>query len=112
MYEVQKYVSILNWAWNGNAIFANADAWRKLPKNIQDIVAKNIDASGLSQRQDMVRLETTLEQGLIAKGMVSAHPDIAPFKSVIRSSGLYSQWRTQYGADGFALLEKSVGTLS
>jgi tripartite ATP-independent transporter DctP family solute receptor len=111
MYEVQKYLSIINHSWTGHTALMNGDAWRKLPKDVQDAVDRNFNAAGMEERVDMAKVEVTTEQQLVAKGMVSIHPPVAPFKAVIRASGLYATWRQQYGAEGFDLLQKSVGQL-
>ncbi len=112
MYEVQKYASVTNHAWTGYAMVANPDAWNRLPPKLQQIVEQRIDEAGLLERADMVKLDAASEASLTAKGMTITHVDQAPFKAVVRQAGLYTQWRQQYGADGFDLLEKAAGKLT
>src|SRR6202045_1298417 len=44
-YEVQKYVSFTNHMWDGFWTLANAKAWADLPKDLQEIVARNINGA-------------------------------------------------------------------
>jgi tripartite ATP-independent transporter DctP family solute receptor len=111
LYEVQKYASVVKDSWTGYIMSANVDAWRKLPANLQDIASRNINAAALLSRQDLIRLDATIESKLRAQGMVLNTADTAPFIAKLRSAGLYAQWRSQYGADAFGLLEQSVGKL-
>ena len=53
-----------------------------------------------------------MESTLKAKGMATNHADSSAFKAGIKKAGLYAQWRTQFGTDVWALLEKSVGPLA
>ncbi len=112
LYEVQKYVSLLNEGWNGYNTVANPDAWERLPKNLQAIVEKNFAAAVTAERSDMVKLDATLQTTLAARGMTFNQADASAFKAAVRSSGLYAQWRQQYGAEPWALLEKAVGKLA
>ena len=52
-YEVQKYVSYTNHMWDGFFTLVNARAWAGLPKNLQDILARNINAAALKEREDI-----------------------------------------------------------
>ena len=112
MYEVLKYLSIVNQAWTPNVVLMNPDARTRLPNNLQAILDRSVDASGVREREDMVKLDATVEQTLVSKGMVANHPNIAAFKTTVHASGLYAQWRTQYGAAAFDLLERAVGRLA
>src|SRR6266542_6137696 len=51
LYEVQKYCSITNHMWDGFWFLANAGAWTKLPKDLQEIVARNLNAAALKDRE-------------------------------------------------------------
>jgi tripartite ATP-independent transporter DctP family solute receptor len=112
LYEVQKYCSLTNHMWDGFWFLANQRAWDVLPDDVRGIVAKNVDAAGLKERDDVAKLNNTLQQDLAGKGLVFNQPDPAPFRDKLRSSGFYSEWKSKYGDQAWGLLEQSVGKLA
>ena len=42
LYEVTKYVSYTHHSWNSFTMVANGEAWNRLPKDLQDIVSRNL----------------------------------------------------------------------
>jgi len=112
LYEVQKYCSLTNHMWDGFWFLANRRAWEALPDDIRAIVAKHINAAGLKEREDVAKLNATLQQDLAAKGLVFNRPDPAPFRDKLRAAGFYTDWKGKYGDEAWSLLEKSVGRLA
>ena len=109
LYEVQKYGSIVNSAWASIPQICNPAAWQRLPPNVQDIAARNINAAGTLEQADMAKLDAGIAQTLGAKGMAINQADSASFKDMLQAAGLYSQWRSLYGAAAFDLLQQAVG---
>ena len=112
LYEVQKYCSLTNHMWDGFWFLANRRAWEALPEDVRGIVAKNINAAGLKERDDVAKLNATLQQELAAKGLLFNRPDAAPFRDKLRAAGFYTEWKGKYGDEAWGLLEKSVGKLA
>jgi TRAP-type transport system periplasmic protein len=112
LYEVQKYCSLTNHMWDGFWFLANRRAWESLPDDVRAIVAKHINAAGLNEREDVAKLNASLQQDLAAKGLVFNRPDPAPFRDKLRSAGFYTEWQGKYGPEAWGLLEKSVGKLA
>ena len=112
LYEVQKYCSLTNHMWDGFWFLANRRAWESLPDDVRAVVAKHINAAGLKERDDVAKLNATLQQDLAAKGLAFNRPDPAPFRDKLRAAGFYSEWKNKYGDEAWALLEKSVGKLA
>jgi tripartite ATP-independent transporter DctP family solute receptor len=112
LYEVQKYCSLTNHMWDGFWFLANKRAWEKVPEDIRAIVAKNINAAGVKERDDVAKLNAGLRQELAAKGLVFNQPDVAPFREKLRSAGFYAEWKGKYGDQAWGLLEKAAGKLS
>jgi len=112
LYEVQKYCSLTNHMWDGFWFLANRRAWEALPDDVRGIVAKNINAAGLKERDDVAKLNATLQQDLAAKGLLFNRPDPAPFRDRLRAAGFYTEWKGKYGDAAWGLLEKSVGKLA
>ena len=111
-YEVQKYVSFTNHMWDGFWTLANAKAWADLPKELQEIVARNINGAALKEREDVRQLNDSLQGDLTQKGMVFNKTDAEKFRATLRTAGFYAEWKDKYGAEAWAVLEKQVGSLS
>jgi TRAP-type transport system periplasmic protein len=111
-YEVQKYVSMTNHMWDGFWTLANTRAWAELPKDLQEIVARNINGAALKEREDVRQLNDSLQGDLTGKGMAFNPTDTEKFRAALRSAGFYAEWKQKYGAEAWAVLEKQVGTLS
>src|SRR5690349_4673799 len=112
LYEVQKYCSLTNHMWDGFWFLANRRAWAALPDDIKTIVAKNINAAALKEREDTAKLNANLQQELAAKNLTFNQPTVAPFRDKLRAAGFYAEWKGKYGEQAWELLEKAVGKLS
>jgi len=112
LYEVQKYCSLTNHMWDGFWFLANRRAWEALPDDVRGTVAKHINAAGLKERDDVAKLNATLQQDLAARGLVFNRPDPAPFRDKLRAAGFYTEWKAKYGDEAWSLLERSVGKLA
>src|ERR1700710_749916 len=112
LYEVQKYCSLTNHMWDGFWFLANKRAWEKVPEDLRAIVAKNINAAGVKEREDVAKLNAGLQQELAGKGLTFNQPNVTPFREKLRSAGFYAEWKGKYGDQAWELLEKSVGKLS
>ncbi len=112
LYEVQKFCSMTNHMWDGFWFLANRRAWQALPEDIRSIVARNINAAAVKEREDTEKLNATVREELAGKGLVFNMPDVAPFREKLRNAGFYSEWKAKYGEQAWTLLEKSAGKLS
>jgi tripartite ATP-independent transporter DctP family solute receptor len=111
-YEVAKQISLTRHQATTYEMLANGAAWQRLPNDLQQILARNLNATALAQRADIVDSEAALEAKLKTQGMTFITPDRESFRAVIQRAGLYAQWRDTYGAEPFGLLEQSVGKLA
>ena len=112
LYEVQKFCSLTNHMWDGFWFLANRRAWEKLPEDIRTVVARNINAAAVKEREDVAKLNAGLQQELAGKGLTFNQPNVTPFRDKLRSAGFYAEWKGKYGDQAWELLEKSVGKLS
>lgn len=112
LYEVQKYVSLTNHMWDGFWFLANRRSWERLPEDLRAIVARNINAAGLKQRTDVAALNGNLQKTLTEKGMVFNQPKTDSFRAKLRQAGFYGEWKSKFGDEAWAILERSVGKLS
>jgi len=112
LYEVQKYCSLTNHMWDGFWFLANKRAWERLPEDLRAIVAKNINAAALKERDDTAKLNATVREELAGKGLIFNQPTVAPFREKLRKAGFYAEWKGKYGDQAWSLLEKAVGSLA
>jgi tripartite ATP-independent transporter DctP family solute receptor len=110
--EVQKYCSLTSHLWSGFWMLASSKAWGKLPPDLQEIVARNLNAAALVQRQDGAALSGTTEAELTALGMTFNRPNPGEFRAELRKAGFYADWRRKYGEAAWSLLEKYTGKLA
>jgi tripartite ATP-independent transporter DctP family solute receptor len=112
IYEVQKYCSMTNHMWDGYWCLANTAAFERMPKDLQEIVARNIDRAALDQRKENLRLNQSLQTELEKKGLTFNKPDPASFRAALTKGGFYAEWRQKFGPEAWKLLEKYSGELS
>jgi len=111
-YEVTKYISLTAHQPTSFEMLANGAAYQRLPKDLQEILARNLDGMAVLERADVAHGDTALKAQLKTQGETIITPDRASFRAVIQRAGLYAQWRDTYGPEPFALLEKAVGKLT
>ncbi len=111
-YEVQKYVSLTNHVWDGFWTLANGRAWASLPKDLQEIIARNVNGAALEERQDIRKLNDSLRGKLTQQGMAFNETDPEKFRTSLREAGFYAKWKSKFGPEAWAVLEKQVGVLS
>jgi tripartite ATP-independent transporter DctP family solute receptor len=111
LYEVQKYVSLSGHIWDGHYIFANAIRWNGLPEDVRSTITSALSDAAMKERQDILRLNDEAAKDMAAKGVVFNKVDTKPFRDALRAGGFYTEWKSKFGNDAWALLEKSVGQL-
>ena len=57
--EVQSYCAMTHHIWDGLWLCINSAAWKRLPERLQDIVSNTLNGSGLRQREDSAKMETS-----------------------------------------------------
>jgi tripartite ATP-independent transporter DctP family solute receptor len=112
LYEVQKYCSITNHMWDGFWFLANGKVWEKLPPDLRAIVAKHVNAAGVSERADVATLNASLQKELSDKGLVFNQAKTDTFRDKLRKAGFYDEWKAKYGNEAWAVLEKYSGKLA
>ncbi len=112
LFEVQKFCSVSNHIWDGFWFIANGRMWEALPADLKTIVSNAINDAGMKQREDIRKLNETVQADLVSKGMAfnRANPD--SFRAKLRESGFYSEWKGRFGDEAWGLLEQSVGKLA
>ncbi len=111
-YEVQKYCSLTNHAWDGFWVVASGSVWKGVPADVRAVIAKHVNAAGLKQRDDIARANVDLQKRLEAKGLVFNTTDTPAFRQVLRNAGFYTQVREKFGPEAWALLKQYAGDIA
>ena len=111
IYEVQKFCSMTNHMWDGYWFLANRRSFERLPKDAQEIVAREINRSAMDERADVAKLNAELRGKLSGNGLAFNDTEPAPFRDALKKSGFYSDWHGKYGDAAWGVLQDSVGGL-
>ncbi|MCA0241390.1 MAG: TRAP transporter substrate-binding protein [Proteobacteria bacterium] len=112
LYEVQKFCSMTNHSWDGYHIVVNGRAWRGLPDDLKAIVSRAFNDGALQQRDDLRKLNASLQADLASKGMSFNAPASDSFRAQLQKAGYYAEWKEKFGAEAWALLEATAGKVS
>ena len=110
-YEVQKYCSLSQHMWSGYWTLAYPPAWKKLPADLQAIVAKEFNAAAVVERRDLVLLQSSIQDKLHRQGLAFNPVDVATFKRKLAANGYYGRWKAEFGAPAWTALEQYAGKL-
>ena len=66
----------------------------------------------MKQRDDMAKLNATLEAQLKEKGLTFNTVNKKPFQEALKAAGFYAEWRGKFGEDAWKMLERYSGALS
>lgn len=112
LYEVQKYCSLSSHMWDGFWLLANQAAWHRIPKNVQEIISRNLNDYAMEQRKDLATLNSSLVSKLKNEGLIFNDVDKEAFQKKLRESGYYKQVKAKFGDEEWGLLEKVTGKLA
>src|SRR6516225_3266466 len=110
-YEVQKFCSLTNHAWDGFWLTANGRFWKTVPPDVQQILNTHFNDAARKQREDNARLNADLQKSLEKKGLIFNTVDAAAFQAVLRTSGFYTQWRGKFGTEIWSALQQYAKNL-
>ena len=66
----------------------------------------------MKQREDMAKLNATLEAQLKEKGLIFNTVNKKPFQEALKAAGFYGEWRQNYGEEAWKILERYSGNLT
>jgi tripartite ATP-independent transporter DctP family solute receptor len=105
-HEVQKFLSLTGHVYTPAFLIVSEDFWRKLPKDVQDTMAKIARETGDFARTEGERLDREL-QSKLAPPMKANEPDKEAF--IKASAGVYEEFGKQ--VPGGAELIKTIQSL-
>ncbi len=111
-FEVQKFCSLTNHAWDGFWFVASGKVWKGVPADLQQVIAKHVNAAARKQRDDIARANVDLQKALEAKGMAFNTVDTAAFRKALSQSGFYTQAKERFDKEAWALLTQYAGDIA
>ncbi len=112
LYEVQKYCSLTGHVWSGFHVAFNMATWKKLPPDLQDLVATTFAAASAAQRQDFKTMTEAEQKNLSEKGLTFNKPDPKSFRDALAKTGYYPDIKKTAGEKAWSALEKYAGGLA
>jgi TRAP-type transport system periplasmic protein len=109
LYELVKYVSLTNHMWSGFNAMAHLGTWNALPRDIKDVITRNVTTAVRQQRLDQAALNAALRDDFASRGLIFNDVDQAAFRA--RLPGVYAVWKEKLGSKCWALLKAEVGKL-
>jgi TRAP-type C4-dicarboxylate transport system substrate-binding protein len=86
--------------------------WKSIPDDVKAVITKNVNASAVAERDDVAKLNGSLESALTAKGLAFNPVDTAAFRAKLQAAGFFKEWKGKYGDEAWAILEKYAGAIS
>jgi len=111
-FEVQKFCSLTNHAWDGFWFVASGKVWKGVPPDVQQVIAKHVNAAARKQREDIARANVDLQKSLEGKGLAFNTVDTAAFRQALRAAGFYTQAKERFDKEAWALLAQYAGDIA
>jgi TRAP-type transport system periplasmic protein len=105
--EVGKYIALTNHCWGGYWTIVNADTWKRLPPDLQQIIERNNTKSAMLERRDTLVQTNALIDKLRRQGVTFNTPDTAPFRE--RLGPYFSALASYFGPTEWGMLQNSLG---
>ena len=102
-YEVQKFCSLTGHMWEGFWMVANRRNWEQLPQDLRATTARLLNEGAVKQREDMAKLNATLEAQLKEKGLTFNTVNKKPFQEALKAAGFYAEWRGKFGEEAWKI---------
>jgi TRAP-type transport system periplasmic protein len=96
----------------GQFTLVNGRVWKSLPVGLQEVVARNFDVAAVKEREDLVKLNQSVQGELEKLGLTFNRADPVAFRAAVSRAGYYRQWKETFGKEAWALLEKYSGPLA
>src|SRR5262249_22595394 len=110
-YEVQKYPSLTNHSWDGFWGIASARVWKTVPKELQEVMAKHLNAAAKKQRDDIVAANAEYRKNLESKGLVFNTTKAEDFQAALAKTSFYKDAKAKFGDEAWTLLQKYAGNI-
>ncbi|MGA2127661.1 MAG: TRAP transporter substrate-binding protein [Xanthobacteraceae bacterium] len=108
-YEVQKFCSLTNHAWDGFWLLSSARIWKTVPRDAQQVLQKHFNAAARKQRDDIVQANAEYQKTLESKGLAFNTTQAAAFRTALAGTTFYKDAKAKFGDEAWLLLQKYAG---
>jgi tripartite ATP-independent transporter DctP family solute receptor len=110
-YEVQKFCSLTNHAWDGFWLLSSARIWKTIPQDAQQAMQKHFNAAAKKQRDDIVKANAEYQKTLESKGLTFNKTEPQAFQAALAKTSFYKDAKAKFGNDAWTLLQKYAGNI-
>jgi TRAP-type transport system periplasmic protein len=110
-YEVQKYCSLTNHAWEGFWLPSSARIWKTIPQDAQQVMQKYFNAAAKKQRDDIVQANAEYQKILESKGLTFDSTQAEVFHTALAKTSFYKNAKAKFGDEAWTLLQKYAGSI-
>jgi TRAP-type transport system periplasmic protein len=111
IYEVQQYCALTRHSWDGLWVLTSKAVWEVMPKGWKELITRHFDAAVLGQHDDFATQDFRLQTQLAGKHLRLNEIDRGLFVQAIEKDGYYKNWKSRFGPEAWAALEKYTGPL-
>jgi tripartite ATP-independent transporter DctP family solute receptor len=110
-YEVQKYCSLTNHAWDGFWLLSSARIWKTIPQDAQQVMQKYFNAAAKKQRDDIVQANAEYQKILESKGLTFNSTQSEVFQTALAKTSFYRDAKAKFGDEAWTLLQRYAGSI-
>jgi tripartite ATP-independent transporter DctP family solute receptor len=110
-YEVQKYCSLTNHAWDGFWLLSSGRIWKTVPQDMQQVMQKHFNGAAKKQRDDIVQANTEYRKNLESKGLTFNTTQAEAFQASLAKTSFYRDAKAKFGDQAWSLLQKYAGNI-
>ena len=110
-YEVQKFCSLTNHAWDGFWLLSSARIWKTIPQDARQIMQKHFNAAAHKQRDDIVQANAEYQKTLESKGLTFNTTQADTFQSALAKTSFFKDAKAKFGDEAWTLLQKYAGNI-
>src|SRR5580698_869851 len=110
-YEVQKFCSLTNHAWDGFWLISSGKVWKTIPKDVQEVLQKHFNAAAKKQRDDIVQANMEYQKKLESRGLTFNTTQAEAFQAALAKTSFYKDAKAKFGGEAWALLQKYAGNI-
>ncbi len=110
-YEVQKFCSLTNHAWDGFWLISSGKVWKTIPKDVQGVLQKHFNVAAKKQRDDIVQANAEYQKLLESKGLTFNTTKADVFQAALAKTSFYKDAKAKFGDEAWSLLQKYAGNI-
>ena len=110
-YEVQKYCSLTNHAWDGFWLLSSGRIWKTVPQDMQQVMQKHFNGAAKKQRDDIGQANTEYRKNLESKGLTFNTTQAEAFQAALAKTSFYKDAKAKFGDQAWSLLQKYAGNI-